>query len=229
MSPYVVNAFGEVADAEHWEKVHQLDQLAERFKAETGFRGEISHNGALSHLGIFRGKFADIPFSADADTLTFRQACDRIIDRLLPYTLATRSQLTTSRISKGNGRIETEYYQTVNGYKVEGGGLLLIAYDVGRSRFSISNGTVELPDEPLGIIISEYEAELIALKDMNDEHCILAKVYNLFYSKEGSDSYYLAYFVIVDSNKPPLYDYYVYWIDAINGRIRKTEVAERYE
>jgi uncharacterized membrane protein YkoI len=214
--------------AEHWEKVRQLDQLAERFKAETGFTGEINPNGALSHLGGFEGKFNDIPFSADADTTTFRQACDRIIDKLLPYTLANRSQLSQRRISKSSSRIETEYYQTANGYKVENGGLILIAYDVGRYRFSISNGTVELQDDDFSTIITPEEAEQIAQRDMNDKRYSISKAFNLFYSKEGSDSYCLAYLVVVSSINGGDDDDYAYWIDAKTGCINKKSVTPRY-
>jgi len=228
MSLFMVHAFGDVTEADHWEQVRQLDQLAERFKAETGFSGEINPNGALTHLAGFRGKFTDIPFSADADTTTFRQACDMIIDKLLPYTLATRSQLSKSRISKSSSRFETEYYQTANGYKVENGGLILIAYDVGRYRFSISNGTVELPDDDVSAIITPEEAEQIALRDMNVERYSISKAYDLFYSKEGFDSYYLAYLIIVSSINGGDDDDYSYWIDAKTGCINKKCVTPRY-
>jgi hypothetical protein len=223
MSLFVVHAFGEVTDAEYWEKVRQLDQLAERFKAETGFTGNVSYYFERMELQSYEGKFADIPFSADADTISFRLACNRILDKIIPYSFAKRSKLSMSRISSRTGYISTDFYQLVNGYRVEGYGFIVITYDAGRYRFDIGDNTVELPDEPLGNIISQREAEMIALKDMNDEHYILAKVYNLFYSKEGSDLYYLAYLVIVDSNNSPLYESYVYWIDAINGRIKKSE------
>ena len=45
-------------DAEHWEKVRQLEQLADRFKAETGFTGTISHDLNRMCLGTYRGRFA---------------------------------------------------------------------------------------------------------------------------------------------------------------------------
>ncbi|MFO7659549.1 MAG: hypothetical protein R6V77_01435, partial [Candidatus Cloacimonadaceae bacterium] len=42
------------------EKESQLEKVAERFKAETGFRGEIKYNSEKMRLGFFEGKFTDI-------------------------------------------------------------------------------------------------------------------------------------------------------------------------
>jgi hypothetical protein len=203
------------------EKERQLEQVAERFKAETGFRGEITPNGALTHLGIYRGKFADIPFSIDADSTAFRHACERILDKVLPYTLATRRQLSMSRISINSGRIETDYYQIVNRYRAENRGLILIAYDAGRYRFSISNGTVELPVEPLGEIITEEVAKQIALGAMNSERYHLARIVSTVYTNESSDKYYLAYIVGVSDKNLPIFGDFNLWIDAINGKVMR--------
>ncbi|HOV15956.1 MAG TPA: hypothetical protein PLF50_00400 [Candidatus Cloacimonadota bacterium] len=159
-------------EAKRQAKERQMEQIASRFKAETGFSGEIGPNGALSNLGIWRGNFADIQFSANEDTTSFRQACNRIIDKLLPYTLATRSQLSMSRISNNLGRTETEYCQTVNGYRVENGGLILIAYDAGRYRFSISNGTVELPSQTITPILTYEDAVRIYDDNVKDDETI---------------------------------------------------------
>ncbi|HOD17099.1 MAG TPA: hypothetical protein PKJ14_00410 [Candidatus Cloacimonadota bacterium] len=159
-------------EAERQAKEHQLGQVADRFKAETGFRGEIKFNDITMGIGKLEGNFTDIPFSADEDTTSFRQACNRIIDKLLPYTLATRSQLSMSRISNNLGRTETEYCQTVNGYRVENGGLILIAYDAGRYRFSISNGTVELPSQTITPILTYEDAVIIYDDNVKDDETI---------------------------------------------------------
>lgn len=211
------NADGYTAEeAEHWEKVNQMDQLAERFKVETGFTGDINPNGALSHLGGFRGKFNDIPFSASTDTTAFRHACDRIIDKLLPYTLATRNQLSRSRIIKSSSKFETEYYQTVDGYKVENGGLILISYDVGRYRFSISNGTVELP-ETIKINYIREEATNKAVryhksKCNQPDHQLIPYVIEdmRFFNSDGS-GYALKYIIYIGD--------FVYYVDASTGRL----------
>jgi hypothetical protein len=216
-------------EAERQAKERQLEQVAARFKAEAGFRGDITPNGALSHLGILRGNFTDVPFSAGADTTSFRQACNRIIDKILPYTLATRNQLSMSRISSNLGRTETEYYQTVNGYRVENSGLILIAYDTGRFRFSISNGTVELPEGNASSIITSDEAKQIALQAKNDEHYTSAKCLHTFYTNEGSDHYYLAYLVEVSSSDAALYEDVLFWIDANTGLVKLSMLSPSIE
>jgi hypothetical protein len=164
MSFSFIFASEDPTETEHWEKVRQLDQLAERFKAETGFTGNVNYYSDRMKLHSYEGKFADIPYSAnaDADTTSFRQACTRVLDKILPYSYANHNQLSMSRISKRSGYISTDYYQQVNGYRVEGSGFFMITYDIGRHRFDIGDNTVELPDEPLGKLISESEAYQIA-------------------------------------------------------------------
>lgn len=145
------------------EKTRQLDQLAERFKAETGFRGEIKRSTTSMSLFLFEGKFADIQITADADTSAFRAVFEQILNKVLPYTYAECEHLTRSRINNNLGIIQTVYFQQVNGYRVEGAGRLSIVYEVGRNSFRIGNSTVELPAEPLGEIITETEAYQLAL------------------------------------------------------------------
>lgn len=222
------NADGNPAEeADHWEKVRQLDQMAVRFKAETGFTGYISHDISRMCFGYYQGKFTGIQITATADTASFRAAFDQILDRVLPYTFAKREQLTKSRITNNLGIIQTDYYQQVNGYRVEGIGRLTINYETGSNAFAIGNGTVELPDENVETIISEEKAEQIALLDMNEERYSISKAYDLFYSQEGSDSYHLAYLVVLTSIRGGDDDDYAYWIDAKTGYIQKKRVAPR--
>jgi hypothetical protein len=124
-----------------------MDQVAESFKAETGFTGSIQHNLERMRLSYFEGKFTDIQITADADTASFRSVFEQILNKVLPYTYAKREQLTKSRITNNLGITQTDYYQQVNGYRVEGAGRLTINYETGRNAFAIGNGTVELPEE----------------------------------------------------------------------------------
>ncbi len=155
-------ADGYRTDEDHWEKVRQMDEMAERFKAETGFTGSISYDLNMMCIGYYEGKFADIQITAEADTASFRSAFEQILDKVLPYTFAKRDQLVRSRITNIHGIIETVYYQQVNGYRVEGIGRLSIAYEVGRNAFAIGNGTVELPEGDVRVIITEEQAFQIA-------------------------------------------------------------------
>jgi Zn-dependent metalloprotease len=205
-------------NSDYWKKVHQLDQLEERFKAETGFTGNINYYYERMKLGSYEGKFADIPFSADADTSTFRQACERILDKILPYSYAKYSQLSMSRITRRTGYISTDYYQQVNGYRVEGLGFIVITYDAGRYRFSIGDNAVELPEENDGAIISEEEAISIANEHFlsNKEPLNRPSRIKLAYTNgkyTQSKEYYLCYIIYMGS---------VVCVDANTGEIRFT-------
>ncbi len=156
-------------EVERQAKKHQMEQIADRFKAETGFRGEINYDYTRMKLQLFEGKFADIPFSADADTTAFRKACERILDKLLPYSLAKRSQLPMKRITRNGNYTETIYDQTVNGYRVENTGFIIIAYDAGRNRFDIGDITVELPDENITPVLTFEDAVKIYDENVKDD------------------------------------------------------------
>ena len=150
--------------AEYERKTRELNQLAERFKAETGFVGKISNDTNRMCLGYYEGRFADIQISAKADTVSFRLAFEQILDKVLPYTYSHRGQLSRSRITNTFGVIETAYYQQVNGYRVEGAGKLSIAYEPGRNGFAIGNGTVDISNELVQINISLDQAIQIGIQ-----------------------------------------------------------------
>jgi len=212
--------------AEHARKTQELNQLAERFKAETGFEGKISADTNRMCLGYYEGKFADIQITAEADTASFRSAFEQILDKVLPYTFAKRDQLVRSRITNIHGIIETVYYQQVNGYRVEGIGRLSIAYEVGRNAFAIGNGTVELPEVDVSAMISKEAAEGIALSDMNDAKYQSSRTVSIYYTNRGSDTYYLAYFVCVGTDSNPIFGDYFYLIDSMTGRIAHKRPAD---
>jgi hypothetical protein len=211
-----VPVYGGDTEAEHWEKVRQMEQLAERFKAETGFTGNVDYYLERMKLGSYEGKFADIPFSADADTTTFRQACNRVLDKILPYSFAKRSQLSMSRITRQWGYTRTNYYQLVNGYGVEGYGFIVITYDAGRNRFDIGDGAVELPDNVVVSVSSDQAINMakefhsanyqIQLKDIVPYEIIDLKMCN-----PDETGYKLMYIVHI-----PDIDYY---IDARTGSL----------
>jgi hypothetical protein len=146
-----------------------LDQLAEKFKAETGFRGEISYSTELNRLGVYEGKFVDIQITADADTATFRNAFEQILNKVLPYTYAKREHLSRSRITINLGRIKTEYYQQVNGYRVDRAGKISIVYETGRNDFAIGNGTVDLSSHNITPVLTYDDAVRIYEENVEDD------------------------------------------------------------
>ena len=159
-------------EAERQAKKHQMEQIADRFKAETGFRGEIKFNDMTMEVGYYEGKFADIPFSADKDTISFRQACNRILDKILPYSRATRSQLSMNRITGTGEYRSTEYYQLINGYQVEGLGFIAITYDAGKYRFTIGDNSVELPSQNIAPVLNYEDAVRIYDENVKDDEAI---------------------------------------------------------
>jgi len=167
-----VSRLEQSGETEHAEKELQLEKVAEKFKAETGFRGEISYSTELNRLGVYEGKFVDIQITADADTATFRNTFEQILDKVLPYTYAKREHLTRAKISKDTGYVRAVYFQQVNGYRVEGTGKLTIVYEVGRNRFRISNGTVELPSQNIPPVLTYEDAVKIYDENVKDNETI---------------------------------------------------------
>ena len=209
--------------AEHERKTQELNQLAERFKAETGFTGEVMHSTTTMRLYVYRGNFPDISFTADGDTIAFRQACERIISKVLPNSQANSNQLSMSRISKSGRGYTTDYYQQVNGYRVEGAGFIVITYEEGRKRFSIGDNTVELPDVDVSAIITLEEAiriaNLVYFKSSNPR--VQPRKVTLEFTNgknQNNKNYYLCY---------NLYMGTVVCVDAVTGDVRYTWSREK--
>jgi hypothetical protein len=203
-------------ESERQAKEHQLGQVTDRFKSETGFRGEINYDTNRMCLGFFEGKFADIRITANADTASFRAVFEQILDKVLPFTFAKREQLSRSRITNNLGIIQTDYYQQINGYRVEGVGRLTISYEVGRNGFTIGNGTVELPND-IHINITREEAANIAVKYFKnqcnppDYKLVPEGKEGLWFSNPDLTGYALKYIIYLGD--------FVYYVDANSGRL----------
>jgi hypothetical protein len=199
---------------ENAEKTRQLEQLAEKFKTETGFRGEISLSTNRMCLGVYEGKFADVQIAADADTASFRVVFEQILDKVLPYTFTKREHLTRSRITNNLGRVRAVYFQQVNGYQVEGAGRLTIVYEIGRNGFRISNGTMDLP-ENVPINLSLEQAIQIAQDHKligDDEKPYKPRIAYVVGDDKNGNLYYLCYILVLDK--------YVVYVDVSNSVIR---------
>jgi hypothetical protein len=216
-------AYDTPENSDHWEKVHQLNQLGEKFKAETGFTGTIDNDVNRMCLGYMEGRFSDISISADADTSAFRDVFEHILDKILPYTYAKPENLTMGNIGSQWGITRTRYYQQVGGFRVEGAGFIAITYESGRNGFSIGNGTVELPEEDTDPIITPEEAKQIALNSMNSEKYKDAQVLKIVFSNANSNVYYLAYVVCAEDKARPFFGDFIFWIDAVTGQIMRKQ------
>lgn len=160
-------------ETERQAKVRKLDQLAEKFKAETRFRGEITYSTERMRLSHFEGKFPDIQITAYADTASFRAVFEQILDKVLPFTFAKREHLTRSRITNNLGRTKTEYYQQVNGYRVDRAGKISIVYETGRNDFAIGNGTVVLPSQNITPVLTYEDAVRIYDENVEDDEATI--------------------------------------------------------
>ncbi|MDD4308845.1 MAG: hypothetical protein PHO32_00535 [Candidatus Cloacimonetes bacterium] len=204
---------------EYFRKKQELDLLADQFKAETGFTGEIQYNFEQMCLGVLEGKFSGITITSTADTTAFRTAFNMILDKVLPYSKATKSKLYMSKITSIWGDIDTKYYQIANGYNIEGAGSIKIGYDSGRNRFVVSDSAVDIPQINANDLIPKERAEEIALLDKNDARYRKARVKSTFYTNMGSNAYYLAYLVCVSDDSNPILGDYYYYIEALTGII----------
>lgn len=213
------------AQADHWEKVRQLDQLAEKFKAETGFTGVIGSYPEQMKLGRFTGNFDDINMTNVRDSIAFRQVCIIVINKLLPYIGAENDQLMPGMIDIDTNQISTRYYQIVNGYKVESSGYLNIYYLFEEKRFGILDVTEEILPKTTKIFTID-EVNLIVLNDRKDGKHSLVMNKGLLFSRQGSEDFYLAYKVILCSDVNPILDDYIYWVHAETGKIMFSKKEE---
>jgi len=210
---------------EYTQKQAILNERAVRFKAETGFTGDVGHSTRTMRLHTYRGNFSGIHFSAEADTIAFRQACESIVQKILPFSPANRMQLSMSRITKSVRGYTTDYYQQVNGYRVEGAGFIMITYEEGRKRFSIGDNTVELPDGDAVPVLSYEEAVSIAKQHYTNElgypDTIEIKPATKSIAFVKFDNQYKLCFVLgIPDPNPNKIDDYTIVIDAITGKVR---------
>ncbi len=147
---------------EYRQKQAILNERAARFKADTGFKGNLEYDYNDMRFKRYSGRFAAIEFPALQDSILYMQAFAEVLDRILPYVIANRQQLVRKHLSMNNWANRVEYRQYVNGYSIESGGRLLLKYTHSLKRVDILDDTVDIPPTPVGSIISEDEAYSIA-------------------------------------------------------------------
>jgi len=147
---------------EYNQKQAVLDERAARFKAETGFEGELTYNYYDMKFMRYSGQFTTIQFPTAKDSTSYRQAFNSVLEIILPYISARRIQLIEAdfRLSTWNNSIT--YRQLVNGYPIESCGRLIISYKLAQKRIVILDETVDIPLATYGDIISQEDAFNIA-------------------------------------------------------------------
>jgi hypothetical protein len=153
-------------DAEEYErKTQELNQLAERFKAETGFEGDITFNHQYMKFSQLYGTFNDIHLTAPCDTVLAGQALDQIMLRFTPFTFAREGQLVLSRHEHSRYMVTKIWKQVVNGYSVHPGGIISVSYNIDTQEFIINDATVDIPNTPIPINISKEDAKQIMINE----------------------------------------------------------------
>jgi hypothetical protein len=150
---------------EYAQKQAILNERAARFKAETGFKGSISYNHYLMTFSQIYGNFRGIDMTTPQDTTFAGQIYDQVLEKLMPFISAREGQLFPSGIEIIGHVVSKKWVQKVNGYSVYPGGLIRIAYNPETHEFVITDGTVDIPNEPVPINISMEDAKQLMISE----------------------------------------------------------------
>jgi hypothetical protein len=199
--------------AEHARKTQELNQLAERFKAETGFEGYIGYNLQSMQFSTISGNFMDIEVTAPQDTLFMRSVFDQVVSKVMPYISARDGQLKSGKVVSNELGSGTIYWQKVNGYSIEGGGgTLRISYNLATQKLNVNNGTVDISSDPISINLSLEQAISLVQEKVFDGAEVKPTNPRIAYvpiDNENGQAYYLCYVltnqgytVFVDVSEP---------------------------
>jgi len=190
---------------EYNQKQAILNERAARFKAETGFVGDIGYSYQTMGFSNYRGIFRDIPITAPQDTVVMKQVFVQVLSRVKPYIRAREGQLVREEIGvRFNGTWVT-YRQRVNGYGIEGAGVLRIDYNIPTSEIIVTDNTVDIGSEIVQVNITEDQAINAVLqrydtnKDFDRNHWMFRRHIKLVYApieyESGMVEFKLCYLV----------------------------------
>jgi len=190
---------------EYIQKQAILNERAARFKAETGFVGDIGYSYQTMGFSNYRGNFRDIPITAPQDTVVMKQVFVQVLSRVKPYIRAREGQLVREEIGvRFNGTWVT-YRQRVNGYGIEGAGVLRIDYNIPTSEIIVTDNTVDIGSEIVQVNITEDQAINAVLqrydtnKDFDRNHWMFRRHIKLVYApieyESGMVEFKLCYLV----------------------------------
>lgn len=198
---------------EYTQKQAILNERAARFKAETGFAGDISYNLQSMQFSTISGSFKEIEVAAPQDTVFMRSVFDQIVSKVMPYISAREEQLKSGKVRSNMNGSGVIYWQKVNGFSIEGGGgSLRIHYNLATHQLNINNGTADISSDPISINLSLEQALQIAQDEVFNGAD--AKPYNprIAYTlgeSNGGNEFYLCYIlnfwdytVCVDVSEP---------------------------
>ena len=149
---------GDLSAEEYQRRNVELQRLANRFKQETGFEGNIQFNHQMMKLSHFMGNFENVTFPPASDLIAVTVAVNQVFELILPFLPASREQLTIESITGDERGVRAQIRQTVNGYEIEGAGILRIFYEYEKNRVTIMNALVSIDPTPVTPRITEEEA-----------------------------------------------------------------------
>ncbi|MDD2227796.1 MAG: hypothetical protein PHY48_00105 [Candidatus Cloacimonetes bacterium] len=152
-------------NAEYQRKTRELKALSERFKAETGFEGDISYNLQKAKFSILHGTFYNIQLKDPQNEELAERALDQVMLTMSPFTSAREGQLFPLNIESNQSAVSKKWEQRVNGYGVYPGGYIRIAYNISTNEFVISDATADIPNTPIPINISKDDAKEIMINE----------------------------------------------------------------
>jgi len=109
-------------------------------------------------LSNFTGTFKDLDMENVTDSVSTRIVFDNVLNKLLPFIAASKSELIMYEFSSNIRTTDIRYHQIVDGYPIEGSGFINIAYDKNRDLFTILNATVNVQQKPASINLSLKQA-----------------------------------------------------------------------
>jgi len=184
---------------EYRQKQAILNERAARFKAETGFEGDIGYNYQSKNLSSYRGNFRDIDVSAPQDTVAMGLVLVQVFEKMKPYLLAREGQLF-----EGSQEWKSKMWvQKINGYSVYPGGYLSIRYNDETNDFIINDATVDIPNTLIPIKVSKEYAMQIMIDEYKKSDFYKGQVRSV--SREPS----LEYLRLSKSQHPS--EYRLYW------------------
>ena len=210
----VIYASEDINDPElYWRKTQEMNQMAEGFKAETGFVGYIGHNLQYMRFSRLSGNFTDLVFAAPQDTVFMRQAFDMVVSKLMPYIPAREGQLYGGKVVSNVLGTRVIYRQKINGFSIEGGGgALKMQYRLATHQLNVTNSTVDISSDPVPINLSLEQAISLVQEKVFDGAEVKPTNPRIAYvpiDDENRQAYYLCYIltsrgytVFVDVSEP---------------------------
>jgi len=182
---------------EQWRKTQELNQLADRFRAETGFVGNIDYDYKNMKISQIRGNFTDLEITSPQDTLFMKSIFERIFTKVTPYISARPEQLFRGKISSDIVITSVIYRQIINGFKIDGGvWSLRIYYNSATKELVVNDATANINSEVIPINVSVEQALQIVQKEILKRDNVKPGYSSIAYSegdKENAGKYYLCH------------------------------------